>query len=132
MIEKNWAMAFANEWIAAFNSHDLERIFVLYDNDFEMTSPYIIERMGVKSGVLNGKDQVTPYWLPAIKAEPPLQFELLDLFVGVDTLVIYYKSVGRKMVCETFKFNPEGKVISGCSQHSVSLVTSRQIKQRKV
>lgn len=45
MIDSNRAQEFAAEWIAAWNSHDLERILSHYAEDFEMASPLIIERM---------------------------------------------------------------------------------------
>ena len=45
MLDKEFAENFAREWIEAFNSHDLGRIFSLYDDEFTMTSPYIRERM---------------------------------------------------------------------------------------
>jgi ketosteroid isomerase-like protein len=121
MIDRQWAMAFAQKWIDAFNSHDLETIFSLYEDDFEMTSPYIVERMGIVSGVLKGKESVRPYWQKSLSADPPLKFELIDVFVGVNSVVVYYKNIGRKMVCETFTFSENGKVISGCSQHGKSL-----------
>ena len=39
MLERAWAQAFAEEWIAAWSSHDLERILAQYTDDFEMSSP---------------------------------------------------------------------------------------------
>ena len=86
-----------------------------------MQSPYIRERMGVDSGVLCGKEQVRPYWEKSLALLPPLQFELVEVFVGVDSVVVYYRNVGRKLVCETFTFSAAGKVSSGCSQHGPSL-----------
>ncbi|MEM7799063.1 MAG: nuclear transport factor 2 family protein [Chloroflexota bacterium] len=121
MIDQAWAVDFAEKWIAAFNSHDLDRIFELYDDRFEMRSPYIISRMGLESGRLVGKEQVRPYWSKSVGPESTLRFELIDVFVGVDSVVVYYKSAGAKYVCETFQFNPDGKVISGCSQHGRSI-----------
>ena len=47
MTDPNWARRFAEEWIAAWNAHDLERILPHYSDDFEMHSPLIVERMGV-------------------------------------------------------------------------------------
>ena len=117
MIDRNWARTFAEKWIASFNSHDLERILILYDDAFEMTSPYIIERMGIPSGKLKGKQAVRPYWQQSLNLEPPLKFILLDVFTGVDTVIIYYQNIGRKQVCETFEFNDKGKIVRAKSQH---------------
>ncbi len=116
-MNREWAQQFAEQWIAAFNSHDLERVFSFYADDFTMASPYIEERMNLEDGKLKGKDMVRPYWQKALAAQPPLLFVLKDVFVGVDSVVIYYESVNRKMVCETFIFNHEGRIISASSHH---------------
>ena len=47
MTDPNWARRFAEERIAAWNAHDLERILPHYSDDFEIHSPLIVERMGV-------------------------------------------------------------------------------------
>ncbi|MDP9013943.1 MAG: nuclear transport factor 2 family protein [Pseudomonadota bacterium] len=55
MIERTWAEEFAKEWIDAWNSHDLERILSHYADDFEMSSPLIMERNMEPSGVCAGR-----------------------------------------------------------------------------
>ena len=50
--------ALGREWIAAWNSHDLERILALYAEDAEMTSDRI-PALGLEaSGTLRGKDEL--------------------------------------------------------------------------
>lgn len=117
MIDKDWAHRWAQQWIDAFNSHSLTTILALYDEHFEMHSPYIIERMGEASGCLIGKTAITPYWEKSLQTQPALQFELIDVFVGVNQLTIHYHNIGRKMVCESFRFNADNQVIWACSQH---------------
>ncbi|HUW28751.1 MAG TPA: nuclear transport factor 2 family protein [Sulfuriferula sp.] len=117
MIDSAWAHEFAREWIAAWNSHDLERILSHYTDDFEMSSPLIIERMHEPSGKLKGKEQVWPYWQKGLVAMPPLKFELLDVFVSVDSMVIYYRSIHRKMVCEALFFNAQRQVVRGVAHY---------------
>jgi len=113
-MDRTWARQFAIEWIEAWNTHDLERIFSHYTDDFEMRSPLIIERMGVAEGVLRGKAAVRPYWQRGLDARPPLHFELRDVLVGVDSVAIYYRSTTRnRMVAEVLRFNSEGKVVAG-------------------
>ncbi len=114
MIDPNWARAFAEEWIAAWNAHDLEQILSHYSDDFEMRSPLIVERMGVPSGTLTGKKAIRPYWQIGLAAKPPLYFELQDVLVGVDTIAIYYRSTTRnRMVAEVFRFDSQLRVVSG-------------------
>jgi ketosteroid isomerase-like protein len=117
MIDPAWARRFAGEWIAAWNAHDLERILSLYAEDFEMASPYIVERLKEPSGTLRGKDAVRPYWSAALRAPPPLRFELLDVFVGVRSITLHYRSVGRKVAAETLVFDDRGLVAQGFAHH---------------
>jgi len=108
-----WAHAFAREWIASWNSHDLDRILSHYTNDFEMRSPFIRERMFDPGGVLRGKEQVRAYWANALQAVPPITFELRSVYVGASSLAIAYRSVGRALVTEVVSFDSAGKVMSG-------------------
>jgi ketosteroid isomerase-like protein len=116
-MDSTWAHAFAEEWISAWNSHDLERILAHYSDDFEMSSPLIVERMHEPSGTLKGKDKVRPYWQLGLAATPPIKFELVDVFVGVDSIAIYYRSVGRKMAAEVLIFNDQRQVIKGIAHY---------------
>jgi ketosteroid isomerase-like protein len=116
--EPDWAQAFAEEWVAAWNSGDLERIFSHYVDDFEMRSPLIAERGFSASGVLKGKDAIRPYWGGGIaNAKPPLAFELIDAYAGVGTVAIHYRSVGRKIVIEVIEFDAQRRAIRGSACH---------------
>ena len=119
MIDPQWALSFAREWIEAWNSHDLERILSHYSEDFEMASPLIVERMGEPSGVLKGKAAVRPYWEQGLAAQPPLRFELLDVLTGIRSITIYYRSVGRRVVAEVLEFNPQKEVVRGAAHWAV-------------
>ena len=56
MIDKKFAEHFARDWIDSWNSHDLDRILAHYLDQFEMSSPVIIQIAGEPSGTLNGKE----------------------------------------------------------------------------
>ncbi len=110
--------AFADEWIAAWNCGDLERVFALYDDDFEMRSPLIIERGFSPTGILRGKAAIRPYWGGGIAtANPPIKFELIQVYVGVSTIAIHYRSVGRKIVVEVIELGSDGRAIRGSACH---------------
>jgi hypothetical protein len=114
MITRAWALEFAQEWIAAWNSHDLERILSHYRDDFQMSSPLIVDMMGVANGTLKGKESIRPYWHRGLSIQPPLHFELQEVLTGVDTIAIYYRSTTRNcMVAEILRFDDHGNVISG-------------------
>jgi len=118
MIERAWAESFAREWVEAWNSHDLERIFSHYVDDFEMSSPFIVEKMNEPSGVLRGKEAIRPYWTWGVQLQPPLKFELLGVFVAVDEIAIHYRSVGRRLVVEVLTFNAARRVTHGAALYA--------------
>lgn len=115
MIDRAWAESFAREWVDAWNSHDLERIFSHYVDDFEMSSPVIVEQMKEPSGVLRGKTAIRPYWTWGLQLQPPLKFELLAVFVGVDKIGIHYGSVGRRPAVEVLTLNAARQVTHGAA-----------------
>src|SRR4051794_19162744 len=100
MIDSDFATAFAREWVDAWNAHDLERIFSHYADDFAFSSPVIIERGFSPTGRLEGKEAIRPYWTAGLASQPPLRFELIEVFAGIDSISIHYRSVGRKLACE--------------------------------
>ena len=114
IIDRAFAHAFAQEWVAAWNSGDLERILAHYSDDFEMRSSLIVERGFSATGVLHGKEAIRPYWGTRIAtAKPPLVFELIDAYAGVNTVAIHYRSVGRKYVVEVIEFDARRRAIRG-------------------
>jgi ketosteroid isomerase-like protein len=115
-IDAAWARAFANDWCEGWNTADLPRILAHYTDDFEMASPLIVERGLDPSGILRGKTAVAAYWKKGLEAaQPPLRFELIDVYTGIDSLVIHYRSVGRRLVMEVLTFDAERRVIRGAA-----------------
>jgi hypothetical protein len=105
-----YALKFAQDWIDSWNSRDLQRILAHYTDDFTMSSPMIAQMTGEASGSLTGKDAVGAYWNEALERFPQLHFELLSVFLGIDSIALYYKSVGGRLAIEVFSFTANGKV----------------------
>ena len=118
-MDRLFAQQFAQEWVAAWNAADIERIFSHYADEFEFSSPFIIERGFSRTGTLKGKEAMRPYWTAALMANPPLHFEILDVFAGIDTISIHYRSRGRRVACETFIFDENGRVIRSMATHAI-------------
>ncbi|HEY9671230.1 MAG TPA: nuclear transport factor 2 family protein [Waterburya sp.] len=119
MIDKSLAERFAADWIDAWNSHDLERILKHYDDDFEMSSPYISQIANEPSGTLRGKAAVGEYWSQALQRIPDLHFELITTLVGVNSITLYYKSVQERLAAEVFYFSPNQKVIKASAHYGM-------------
>lgn len=113
-----FAARFAHEWIAAWNSHDLQRILAHYEDDFEMSSPVIPVLVGEPSGKLRGKAAVGAYWAQALQKLPNLHFELVTVLAGMDSVTIYYK--GHRGLCaEVLHFGPAGQVRAAFAHYAV-------------
>ena len=115
------ARAFALEWVAAWNAHDIERVLSHYAEDVAFHSPYIAIFADEASGHLLGKAALRTYWTAALEKLPELRFELLDVLLGAGSLTVYYRG-HRGMVAETFFFSEDGKVQRATACYSVGLV----------
>ena len=109
-VDHKFAEHFAQEWIEAWNSHDLDRVLAHYSDEFEFSSPRIVELMGEPSGRLIGKSAIRPYWAKALARTPDLKFELRTILTGIDSLVLYYKSSTGRLTAEVFEFDEQGIV----------------------
>ena len=116
MLTRIQADEFAAEWIAAWNSHDLERILSHYSADFTMASPRIATIANEPSGVLRGKAAVAAYWAKALALLPDLHFELIATFVGADSVAIHYEGV-RGPAVEVFFFDADGLVCRAAAHY---------------
>jgi len=117
MMDKKFAEHFASDWIDSWNSHDLGRILSHYSDQFEMTSPVIVQVAGEPSGTLAGKDAVGAYWAKALQRLPELRFELLSTLLGVNSITLYYRGP-RGLAAEVFHFGPDKKVVKAYARYA--------------
>ena len=103
------AQAFAEEWLSAWNGHDLNRILSHYSPEIVFLSPIAQQRVG--NGRVTGIPALRSYWAQALAAQPDLKFELAEVLVGHECLTIVYRNHRGTRVAETFEFGPDGKVI---------------------
>ncbi len=108
---KEEALELAGEWIAAWNAHDLDRIMVHYDDAVELTSPVAARLFGTADGRVMGRANLRAYFRRGIEAYPELQFHLLDVLVGVNSVVLYYKNQEARRTAEFMEFSASGRVI---------------------
>ncbi|MEC4747918.1 nuclear transport factor 2 family protein [Methylomicrobium sp. Wu6] len=109
-MNREFAEHFAKNWLDAWNAHDLPRILAHYTDDFEMSSPVIIQVTGNPEGRLQGKQAVGAYWTKALTLFPNLRFEPLCTLIGVNSIVIHYVGATGQRVAEVFHFNEAGLV----------------------
>ena len=88
-----------------------------YVDDFEMSSPLMIERELQSSGILRGKNAIHGCWTIGFTANPPIKFELVDVYVGNNEICSLYSDVGRRQVVEMLTFNDDLHVIRSAALH---------------
>ena len=115
----HFAAQFADEWIAAWNSHDLDRILSHYSEDVEFSGPFVTRVTGEASGVLKGKENVRKYWARALQLVPDLRFELITTLLGINRIVLYYKNAQGLLNAEVFEFDVDRLVCRSAAHGAV-------------
>ena len=109
----------ATEWIAAWNTRDLDRILALYTDDSEMSSEKITALGFDSSGTLRGKDRLRAYWGKALTFRPKLHFTLVQAFVSPDSAVVLYHDEAGKQVCEYLRLDDAGLIRQASGNYPV-------------
>ena len=105
------AKQFAEEWINAWNRHDMDSILEHYADELEYFSPMIAILKFNNDGTVKNKADLEKYFNIGLAAYPDLHFQLHNYFSGVNTVVLYYTSVNNKRVTEVFELNSDGKAV---------------------
>jgi hypothetical protein len=108
----------ALDWIGAWNSHDLDHVLSFYTEDFELSSPYIVDVVGEPSGTLHGKPAIRAYWEKAMALYPDLHFTLDRTYIGTNSLVICYTNQAGGLRGELLCLNSEGKCFRSAAHHA--------------
>jgi ketosteroid isomerase-like protein len=109
-MDKEQARRLAEEWYAAWNAHDLERILAHYSDDVVFVSPFAVEIAGRADGRLEGIEALRAYFAAGLERFPDLEFEPIALMVGLDSLVLHYRSVQNLLAAELMHVGEDGLV----------------------
>ncbi|MCB1878313.1 MAG: nuclear transport factor 2 family protein [Chromatiales bacterium] len=110
MITLKQAKLFAREWVDAWNARNLDAVLAHFAEDIELSSPFIAQMLGIASGTLTGKEEIRDYWEFALESVSDVHFEIIDVLVSVESVIIYYKGVLGMKGAEIFYFDGHGKV----------------------
>ncbi|WP_299047825.1 nuclear transport factor 2 family protein [uncultured Tateyamaria sp.] len=107
--------AFAIEWEAAWNAHDLDRILSHYAEDVTFRSQKAMRLVG--HGELRGKAALGAYWSRALELQPNLSFIVVNVFHGHGMMVLTYRNHRNALAAETLRFGADGLVVSASACH---------------
>jgi hypothetical protein len=119
-VDAEFARVFANEWIDAWNAHDVERVLSHYSEGFEMTSPLIGRIMGCPDATLRGKPAVRDYWKLCLQRMSGLRFRLAGVFIGGQSLTVRYLSVQGVDAVEWLLFDERRIVIKAAAHYDAN------------
>ncbi len=102
------AEEFARGWVAAWNSHDMERIMSHYSDDVVLVSPVAASLLGYAQ--VRGKDAVRHYFEKGLAAYPDLKFVLDGVLCGQDSIVLLYTNQEGIQAGEFMVLDARGRV----------------------
>jgi hypothetical protein len=105
--------SYADQWVRAWNSHDVEAVLDHFHDDVVFTSPAAARVVPESGGVVHGKAALRDYWTAALGQQANLQFEIVGVYRGESTLVINYRNHRGLLVNEVLTFDGDGLVCEG-------------------
>jgi hypothetical protein len=110
MLTKEEAHRLAEEWVAAWNAHDLDQIMAHYEDEVELISPVAAQLLGQPDGKVTGKANLRAYFERGLTAYPSIHFDLKEVLWGLSSVVLYYANQRGTHTAEYMEISPEGKV----------------------
>src|SRR6185369_4603976 len=104
------AQAFAGDWIAAWNSRDLDRILKHYSPNIELSSPFVSRLINPNQNTTRGMAVLRVYITRALNAYPDLCFAFRQIYVGTESVILEYNSVEDRQTAEMMKFDSAGLI----------------------
>jgi hypothetical protein len=111
MITESEVKGFARQWVAAWNSHDLDAIMSHYDVDVVLISPVAAKILDRPSGTVEGDAALRNYFKRGLELYPNLHFELLDVMCGLSSVVLCYRNQNGTKTAEFMEFDDNGRVM---------------------
>jgi ketosteroid isomerase-like protein len=106
-------ISFADEWVRAWNAHDVAAVLDHFSDDVVFTSPVAARVVPESGGMVRGKAALRDYWTAALSQQANLHFELIGVYSGESTLVINYRNHRGQLVNEVRTFDGDGPVRVG-------------------
>lgn len=111
MLTEAQARRFAQHWVLAWNSHNLDAIMSHYGPEIVLTSPVAAMLLNNPSGIVTGTEALRRYFKRGLEAYPNLTFELLDVMWGLSSLVLYYANQKGMKTGEFMELDANQKII---------------------
>ncbi len=108
---------FSEQWEAAWNAHDLEKILSFFSEDIVFRSRKALHHVGF--GDVQGKALLREYWSMALAEQPDLKFCVKHVLTGHQMMTLLYTNQHNALTSETLFFNDDGLIYqaSACQEN---------------
>jgi len=110
----------AHAWFEAFNTHNLEKLLSLYDQDAAHFSPKLKIRHPETNGLVKGKEALRAWWQEAFERLPSLHYKVTSLTANSDRVFMeYVRNVDNEdamLVAEVLEIK-EGLIVASRVYH---------------
>jgi len=113
-------LSIAHAWFEAFNSHNLEKLLSLYDDEAQHYSPKLKIRHPETNGLVIGKNALRSWWQDAFDRLPSLNYKVTSLTSNSDRVFMeYIRSVENEedmLVAEVIEIK-DGMIVASRVYH---------------
>ena len=117
---ENILQSIAFRWFDAFNSHQLEQLLSLYDDEARHFSPKLKIRKPETNGLVEGKEALREWWKDAFERLPSLHYKVTSLTANNDRVFMeYVRNVAGEedmLIAEVLEVK-DGKIIASRVYH---------------
>ena len=86
-------LSISHNWFEAFNSHNLDKLLSLYDDEAEHYSPKLKIRHPETNGLVVGKEALRIWWKDAFDRLPTLHYKVTSLTSNSDRVFMEYSRI---------------------------------------
>jgi predicted SnoaL-like aldol condensation-catalyzing enzyme len=112
----NKNLSIAHKWFDAFNSHNLDQLLSLYDDEAEHFSPKLKIKKPETNGLVKGKKALHDWWEEAFEQLPTLNYKVTSLTANENRVFMEYvrtvEGQDNMLVAEVLEIKEEKIVFS--------------------
>jgi ketosteroid isomerase-like protein len=100
-----------NDWLEAWNSHDLDRIMQHYADDVEFTAQTVVARWGKADGKLKGKAELRGHFSKGLALVPNIHFTLEEILLAPNGYAVLYRRENGNRVLDAVELDDAGLAV---------------------
>jgi ketosteroid isomerase-like protein len=100
-----------NDWLKAWNDHDLDRIMHHYADNVEFIAQTVVKRWDKADGKLNGKEELRKHFSKGLALAPDIHFTLEEILLAPNGYAVLYSRENGNRVLDAVELDESGLAI---------------------